>query len=206
MGLKGKGEVRYLSRTKKALMIEAFILEHLKRNELENATILDIGSGNGNISEYFAQKNTVHSVDIEDKRTEKGQAIFQTVDSEKLPFENATFDIVISHHVIEHVSDQNKHLSELRRVLKSEGIVYLATPNKSSPIMEGHKGNNMVLKWPEMQPLFKNHFNNVTCYSMKAIKEPNKFHMTQKYGQKIPEFILKKIYSLFPSHIFIFDN
>jgi len=51
----------------------------------------------------------------------------------KLPFEPDRFDVVISNHVIEHVGDaaaQLRHLQEIRRVLKPEGVAYLAVPNR----------------------------------------------------------------------------
>lgn len=44
-----------------------------------------------------------------------------------------TFDVVISNHVIERVGDyeaQIAHLSELKRVLKKDGVAYLAVPNR----------------------------------------------------------------------------
>jgi 2-polyprenyl-3-methyl-5-hydroxy-6-metoxy-1,4-benzoquinol methylase len=50
-----------------------------------------------------------------------------------LPFPDEYFDVVVSNHVIEHVSDQQLHLSEIARVLKPNGVVYLATPNRLWP-------------------------------------------------------------------------
>jgi len=50
-----------------------------------------------------------------------------------LPFDDCSFDVVISNHVIEHVGDhseQLKHLSEIRRVMKQSGSAYLAVPNR----------------------------------------------------------------------------
>jgi SAM-dependent methyltransferase len=49
---------------------------------------------------------------------------------ERLPFPDGTFDVVISNHVVEHVADPDRHLSEIRRVLKASGVCYLATPNR----------------------------------------------------------------------------
>jgi len=50
-----------------------------------------------------------------------------------LPFEDASFDVVLSNHVIEHVGDehvQRDHLRELKRVLRNDGIAYLAVPSR----------------------------------------------------------------------------
>jgi SAM-dependent methyltransferase len=45
-----------------------------------------------------------------------------------LPFEAETFDVVICSHVLEHVPDDRKAMSEIRRVLKSGGSALLMAP------------------------------------------------------------------------------
>ena len=45
-----------------------------------------------------------------------------------LPFQNGTFDLVISRAVIEHVEAPEKLIGEIHRVLKDGGIVYLDAP------------------------------------------------------------------------------
>ncbi len=50
-----------------------------------------------------------------------------------MPFGHERFDFVIYNHVIEHVGerpDQLRHLREIHRVLKPEGLLYLAVPNR----------------------------------------------------------------------------
>ena len=58
---------------------------------------------------------------------------FRQMTGARLPFEDGKFDLVISNHVIEHVGDsddQMRHLQELARVVKRDGTIYLATPNR----------------------------------------------------------------------------
>jgi SAM-dependent methyltransferase len=45
-----------------------------------------------------------------------------------LPFEDASFDLIVCSHVLEHVSDDARALSELRRVLRPEGSAVLLYP------------------------------------------------------------------------------
>ncbi len=52
---------------------------------------------------------------------------FALADGMALPFANATFDLVLSHAVIEHVADAPLYLRECRRVLAAGGRFYLST-------------------------------------------------------------------------------
>lgn len=50
----------------------------------------------------------------------------------QLPFSNHSFDLIIIQDVIEHLVDVKDFYSEVKRVLKFEGTIYLSTPNKYS--------------------------------------------------------------------------
>jgi Methylase involved in ubiquinone/menaquinone biosynthesis len=55
----------------------------------------------------------------------------QRVDLLDIPFEAAEFDAVIANHVLEHVTDDQKALSEILRVLRPGGWAILQTPFSS---------------------------------------------------------------------------
>lgn len=57
-----------------------------------------------------------------------GSTDVQRVDMLEMQFEDETFDCVIANHVLEHVSDVPRALSEIRRVLKPGGFAILQTP------------------------------------------------------------------------------
>lgn len=99
--------------------------------------ILEVGTGSGGIAHYFGTHPTlrceVDAVDVEDHRQIHEGYRFTVVNGTRLPFDDAIFDVVITNHVIEHVGDeatQRLHLREVRRVLKGDGMAYLAVPNR----------------------------------------------------------------------------
>ena len=47
-----------------------------------------------------------------------------------------SFDMVLCYHVLEHIPDDRKAMSELYRVLKPEGICYIQTPFNDGEIYE----------------------------------------------------------------------
>jgi SAM-dependent methyltransferase len=52
---------------------------------------------------------------------------------EQLPFITASFDVILSHEVLEHVSDDRTSLEEMVRVLKPGGVIVLFVPNLGYP-------------------------------------------------------------------------
>lgn len=56
-----------------------------------------------------------------------------------LPFDDASFDLIESMDVVEHVPDPRTYLADLRRVLAPGGVILLVTPNRLWPV-EQHLG------------------------------------------------------------------
>ncbi len=54
-------------------------------------------------------------------------ARFDIVDAQEIPFQDATFDIVIANHMLYHVPDIGRAIAEARRVLKPDGFFYTST-------------------------------------------------------------------------------
>jgi len=116
--------------------------------------MLEIGTGSGGIAHYFAThpdlRIEVDAVDIVDNRLVNEQYRFQLVPGTALPFADQSFDVVLTNHVIEHVGDENAqlaHLSEIRRVLRPDGVGYLAVPNRWQ-FVEPHYKLALLSWWP----------------------------------------------------------
>lgn len=56
---------------------------------------------------------------------------FRQINAQDIPFAAAAFDAVIANHMLYHVPDRTKALSEIRRVLKPGGRLYAATNGKN---------------------------------------------------------------------------
>ncbi len=52
---------------------------------------------------------------------------FQLIDAQAIPFDDASLDVVIANHMLYHVPDRPRALAEIRRVLKTDGILYAST-------------------------------------------------------------------------------
>lgn len=120
------------SRELKAIKIAKLIGAELGQ---PSRRMLEVGTGSGGIAHYFGRSGAmgwdVEAVDVEDVRLATDGYSFTRVDGVHLPFEDDSFDVVLSNHVIEHVGDRGQqatHLAELRRVLRPGGVGYLAVP------------------------------------------------------------------------------
>lgn len=141
------------SRRKKAAKIQQLIQRQIGE-ETGPIRLLEIGTGSGVIASVLASSlpagSEVHGVDVVDQRVVSDGYWFTQVAGTKLPFDDEYFDIVVSNHVIEHVGDwhdQRHHLEEIRRVLKQEGWLYLAFPQKWGPY-EPHYGIPLLSWFP----------------------------------------------------------
>lgn len=108
--------------------------------------ILDLGCGNGDMVDSLRKMGYVNAFgcDIQFKdglqtlSLEKRGIISKiSFDPYKLPFENNYFDIIISDQVFEHVKDYNSTISEINRVLNSEGVCLNFFPSRYR-IIEPH--------------------------------------------------------------------
>lgn len=106
--------------------------------------VLDDGCGGGGMCVSFAEAcDLVVGIDIVDRFAAAGARLarergvssvrFIRSNGARLPFQRNSFDLVLSHSVIEHVADALQYLREARRVLRPGGLMYLSTAPYLSP-------------------------------------------------------------------------
>lgn len=108
--------------------------------DLQNRFVLDLGSGRGKFLVDLALRK-IKSVGLElnQEYIKKSQVLAEEkkvlihVDQgvgEKLIYPDQSFDFVNMAEVIEHVDSPKQVMSEVYRVLKSGGMVYVSVPNR----------------------------------------------------------------------------
>lgn len=96
------------------------------------ASILEIGCGNGDLAHYLTEKikpKSMIALDINPQRIAHAEMhygkdprlIFQVGNVTNLPFNSSTFDAVIEINTLHLITDWQKALREIRRVLKPRG-------------------------------------------------------------------------------------
>lgn len=115
-----------------------WVFDHLRKED--NLKVLELGCGNGLLWVLNANRVpetwriTVSDFSegmLNDAKKNIGSAIkqisYEVVDIENIPYETNTHDIILANHMLYHVPDRKKALSEIRRVLKKDGIFYATT-------------------------------------------------------------------------------
>lgn len=104
-----------------------------------SSTILDIGCNIGTLLHHLYNHDykNIFGVDINKTSIQYGQEKYtelenriRAYDGSNIPYENESFDVVMSFDVIEHIPDVDRHFKEVKRILKPGGIYLFQTPNK----------------------------------------------------------------------------
>lgn len=94
--------------------------------------ILEVGCGAGGMLTPLSRYGRVTGIDISHEYMrycrERGHQRVVTGSGYELPFADDSFDLVALFDVIEHIPDDERVLSEVRRVLKPGGKVFLSVP------------------------------------------------------------------------------
>jgi 2-polyprenyl-3-methyl-5-hydroxy-6-metoxy-1,4-benzoquinol methylase len=122
-----------------ARLREAFLLEHVTaagERAGRALRVLDVGCGEGHFAAALLREGAeVVAVDVAAEPLRRARALHPALDlrlvepEESLSLEDTSFDVVWAGETIEHVADTAQWLSELRRVLRSGGLLLISTPD-----------------------------------------------------------------------------
>jgi SAM-dependent methyltransferase len=95
--------------------------------------VLDLGCRSGALTRAYLEGNEVVGVDVEAGALARAAALgieTRLADVEEgLPFEDASFDVVVAGELVEHVRDPEALVAEVRRVLRPGGTFVASVPN-----------------------------------------------------------------------------
>ena len=110
--------------------------------------LLEIGSGMGHLVGQLEDSFITYGMDVNHWAVEQSKAVvdksaLQTASAEELPFADNSFDIAIIKHIVEHLPNPEKAITEIGRVTALDGILILATPNLDS-LLKPWKGEGWI--------------------------------------------------------------
>lgn len=185
-----KGNFYFSSRDISTILVDQF--KNMNKKTRKQYRVLDVGCGDGVMIADLQQnglltKNIKLSavdllkVNIYTAKNRKLKASFKIGDAQKLPYKNNSFDFIYSWMVIEHVSDPNKMMQEIKRVLKPDGKCFISSVMKHKYAVYFYRNNHKFVIDPthlhEYSSLqeFKNQFTRMNFKILKKNSEEAKY-------------------------------
>ncbi len=161
------------------------VAEHLHRYALacefvKGKRVLDIASGEGYGSNLLS-KNAEHvtGVDISDeavkhanqKYASESKLTYKVGSASKIPLENASVDVVTSFETLEHTTEHEEFLTEIKRVLVPGGLLIMSTPD--TVLYNPHDPDNPYhvkeLTTEEFETLIGKYFQNSCLLNQRSV-------------------------------------
>jgi len=161
------------------------LVEHLHRYSVvrklcHEKAVLDIACGEGYGSNLMASvAASVIGVDISDEavkhaseRYRQPNLEFRQGDCASIPVDDSSVDIVVSFETIEHHEQHQEMMSEIKRVLKPNGLLVISSPDKyEHSVVPGYESEFHVkeLFRQEFTDLVAAYFSNQEVYGQRII-------------------------------------
>ena len=113
---------------------------HAIQHLVAGKRVLDVACGEGYGSALLSRvASAVSGVDISNEAITHATAKYLTQKNLKfieasctqLPFADHSFDVVVSFETIEHITEHDAFLDEIKRVLTADGLLIISSPNKA---------------------------------------------------------------------------
>ncbi|HKY16193.1 MAG TPA: methyltransferase domain-containing protein [Microthrixaceae bacterium] len=136
-------------------------VDRLPIDGLDGKRVLDVGSQNGAVLVELARRGAVATgIEIDPGYVEAARIRLDchgmsaepvTASATDMPFEDETFDLVMSADVIEHVDDKWRTITESARVLKPGGVLLIVAPLRFAAkhvLRDPHYGKPVIALLP----------------------------------------------------------
>jgi len=167
--------------------------------------VLEIGCGIGSlVFELSKQGCNITGIDISHKAISHGLQKYgdiklQVQAAESLPYENESYDFVLSFDLFEHIPQADKHVSEVSRVLRTGGYYLFQTPNKYSNII-WETLQTKSLRWRQYHPSLH------SPAQLRRRLSEHGFEVRFVKMNPISEYNIKKVQMLGPTISYIFKH
>ena len=158
----GKFKPLHLFNPARIMFIKEKLISHFgrdpnKEKPLEKLKILDIGCGGGLLCEPLsrlgasmtgidASENNIKVAELHSKEMDLKIKYIRS-SPENLDLKNE-FDVILNMEVVEHVSDVNLFIQNCSKLIKSNGIMFVATINKNlKSYLFAILGAEYILRW-----------------------------------------------------------
>ena len=160
--------------------------EHMHRYAMaqslvDGRRVLDFGSGEGYGTAALASRAaSVTGVDIDPEAVAHALAKYETVlnvsfeaiTDNRLPYPDGSFEVITCFEVIEHVPDPNAVIAEIARLLSTDGVLLISTPNKAEYSDKNNFNNEYHLKEfyiEEFREFLYEHFTSVNFLGQRLV-------------------------------------
>ena len=153
---------------------DLYQVEHKQRYEwaldyCQGKRVLDVACGTAYGSTILAQRGAAHVVGVDisveavaSNGKRPPRLALANGDACNLPFDDDTFDVVVSFETIEHLVSPERLLAEISRVLKAGGVCICSSPNRDFLPFSGEKETNPFhiseMSYEEFDDLFAKYF------------------------------------------------
>ncbi len=197
--------------------------EHLARYAfatqfIRGKAVLDIASGEGYGTAIMAEKaKNIIGMDLaanaiayaKRKYAKIRNVQFEVGDLAHLPFDTDTFDVIVCFETVEHVDDPIAAINELQRVLKSNGLLIISTPNKENYSNRFNYDNPYHLKelaFSEFQDALNNTFKHTKLFGQFSGASSHVVEIDGHGEWKMPNNDFKMTYADVPKWTERFDG
>lgn len=164
-------------------------------------TLLDVGCGNGAITNVLNTKYDVTAIDRSEKALSYVKANKIVASSDDIPFPDQSFDMVFSSELLEHLEEETfqKTVEEFKRLTKK--YIFISVPNGENP-------NKLAIKCPKCGYIYNrpNHLRSIKKEDLVHLFDGFKLVYHEEFGPKTRYYrpaLLKMKIKLTPSDSWI---